>query len=34
MKKILVCGLAAAALAAVAVQILPDFRRYLRMRTM
>ncbi|MGW6685470.1 DUF6893 family small protein [Streptomyces sp. NPDC054961] len=34
MKKAVICGAAAAALAAVLTQILPDVRRYLRMRRM
>lgn len=34
MKKTLICGLSAAALAVVVAQILPDVRRYLRMRCM
>ncbi|MFB6706145.1 MULTISPECIES: hypothetical protein [unclassified Streptomyces] len=34
MKKLLVCGLSAVAVAAVVAQILPDVRRYLRMRSM
>ncbi|MFF1838812.1 DUF6893 family small protein [Streptomyces sp. NPDC058231] len=34
MKKTLVCGLSAAAIAVVVAQILPDVRRYLRMRSM
>ncbi|MFE4957123.1 DUF6893 family small protein [Streptomyces sp. NPDC056653] len=34
MKKIIVCGLSAAVVAVVVAQILPDVRRYLRMRSM
>ena len=34
MKKTLICGLSAAALAIVVAQVLPDIRRYLRMRCM
>lgn len=34
MKKTLICGLAAAVLVAVAAQVLPDVKRYLRMRCM
>ncbi|MFJ6052757.1 DUF6893 family small protein [Streptomyces sp. NPDC092307] len=34
MKKAVICGAAAAALTAVLLQVLPDLRRYLRMRRM
>ncbi|MFE0579019.1 DUF6893 family small protein [Streptomyces sp. NPDC058874] len=34
MKKAVISGAAAAALAAVVLQVLPDLRRYLRMRRM
>ncbi|MFD9407472.1 DUF6893 family small protein [Streptomyces sp. NPDC059989] len=34
MKRAFICGAAAAALAAVAIQVFPDLRRYLRMARM